>query len=268
MSKETSQLLVENKEIVAPGERIAEGMDYLPGRGTYREGDAIYAQELGLVQIDGRAIKLTPVAGAYNPRKDDTIIVKVFDITMGGWRVDTRSAYSGMIGLRDGSSEFIAKGANLTRFFAIDDYVVAKIVNVTSQKLIDLSAVGPGLRKLRGGQVIEISCKKVPRVIGKQGSMVSMIKDATGCQITVGQNGRVWINGEPKSQILAVETIRKIEAEAHMPGLTDVIKTYLETRVAELGIEVEVREERAPRNRDADNSGNTDFVPPKMEDEE
>lgn len=232
-----SELFVKDREAVAPGEKLAEGMDYIPGKGAYRLNESIYAQELGLVQIDGRAIKLVPLSGAYVPKRDDTIIVKIIDIVMSGWRVDTRSAYSGMIGLRDGSTDFIAKGADLTKYFRVGDYAVAKITNVTSQMLIDLTAVGPGLRRLKGGQVIEVGCKKVPRVIGKKGSMVSMIKNVTGCTIIVGQNGRIWLNGEPRGQVLAVETIHKIVDEAHTSGLTDKIKSYLEERAQDLGIE-------------------------------
>lgn len=231
-----SEILVQPKEVVAPGEELARGMDYIPGRGAYRLHDSIYANELGIVQIDGRAIKLISLSGKYIPKVDDVIIGKIIDVTMSGWRVDTNSAYSGMIGLKEASNDFIARGANLTKYFNIDDFLVAKIVGVSSQKLVDLSAIGPGLRKLRGGQIIEIGCKKVPRVIGKQGSMVTMIKNETGCQITVGQNGLVWISGEPKAQILAVETVEKIAAEAHISGLTDVIKAHLEKRKKELGI--------------------------------
>lgn len=237
-----SELKVKDRDIVAPGEELAVGMDFIPAKGAYRLGESIYAQELGLVQIDGRAIKLVPVSGAYVPKVDDTIIVKIIDITMSGWRADTRSAYSGMIGLKDGSKDFIQRGADLSKYFSIEDYAVAKVIQVTSQKLVDLSVNGPGLRKLRGGQIFEIGCKKVPRVIGKQGSMVSMIKDMTGCFITVGQNGRVWVNGNPKAQVLAIETIKKIANEAHTSGLTDKIKAYLEQRVTELGIELPLEE--------------------------
>ena len=223
-----SEVLVEERQIVAPGQVLATGMDYIPGRGAYRADENIVANQVGLVQIDGRAIKLVPISGKYVPKRDDVIICKVIDIVMSGWRVETNSAYSGMIGLKDGSSEFVQRGADLRKYFSVNDWIVAKVTNVTSQMLIDLSAIGPGLRKLRGGQVIEVGCKKVPRIIGKQGSMVSLIKEATGCQITVGQNGRVWINGEPEGQVLAVKAINKIVDEAHTAGLTDTIKAWLE----------------------------------------
>jgi exosome complex component RRP4 len=152
-----------------------------------------------------------------------------------------------MVGLKEGSSDFIARGANLTRYYAIDEYVSAKVINVSSQMLVDVTTIGPGLRKLKGGQIIQVGCKKVPRIIGKQGSMVSLIKDATGCQIVVGQNGRVWINGEPIAQVIAIETIHKIASEAHTSGLTDVIKTFLEEKTKGLNL---VKEFKDDGNRD------------------
>jgi len=55
-----------------------------------------------------------------------------------------------------------------------------------------------------------------------------MVKDATRCNISVGQNGLIWIDGEPVDELLAIQTIRKIERESHMSGLTDKIKEFLE----------------------------------------
>ncbi len=135
-----------------------------------------------------------------------------------------------MLGLKDATSDFVPKGADLRVYFDIDEYVLATITNVTSQKLIDLSMKGPGLRKLKGGRIIKVNPYKVPRIIGKAGSMVSMIKNATNCKVTVGQNGLVWIQGEPKDELLVIETINKIQAEAHIQGLTDQIKKFLEEK--------------------------------------
>ncbi|MBW2989783.1 exosome complex protein Rrp4 [Candidatus Woesearchaeota archaeon] len=223
-----SKLLVKDKEIVVPGEVLAEGMDNLPGAGTYRKGEEILAGRLGLTYIDGRTIKLIPLSGKYSPKRNDTIICKVIDINFSGWRVDTNSAYSAMLSIKDGSSSYIQKGADLTQYYNLGDYIVAGIVNVTSQKLIDITMKGPGLHKLSGGRIIEINPYKVPRIIGKQGSMVGMIKSATGCRIIVGRNGLVWIQGEPDKELLVEKTIRKIEKESHMKGLTEKIQQFLE----------------------------------------
>ena len=223
-----SKIIVQDKSIAVPGETLAVGMDMLPGSGTYREGESIKANRLGLAVIDGRTIKLIPLSGRYIPKTGDTIICKVIDVSFSGWRLDTNSAYSAMMSMKDATSEFIARGANLTQYYDLGDYVMCKIVNVTSQKLVDVTMKGPGLRKLRGGRVIEVDPNKVPRIIGKQGSMVIMIKDATKGNISVGQNGLVWIDGEPLNELLAIQAMRKIERESHLSGLTDKIKDFLE----------------------------------------
>ncbi len=222
--KET--ILAKDKEIVVPGEIIAQGMSFLPGRGLYREGEQILAQKLGMINIDGKVIKLIPLSGKYLPRLNDNIIAKVIDVLMSGWRFNINSAYSAMLTMKDATSEFIPRGADLTQFYALGDYVVCKIVNVTSQKLIDISMKGPGLRKLVGGRIVPVNSHKVPRVIGKDGSMVSLIKQNTGCQITVGQNGLIWLKGEPEGEILAVKAIKLVESMAHTAGLTDRISEF------------------------------------------
>lgn len=231
MSENKSELKAKDREIVVPGEVLATGMEFLPSYGTYRVGDNILASKLGLVNIDGKVIKLVTLSGRYLPKRGDVIIARVEEIMMAGWRVNTNSAYTAVLPLKDASSEFIARGADLTKFFDIGEHIMAKITNVTSQNLVDITMRGPGLRKLHGGRLIEVSPHKVPRIIGKKGSMVTLIKQFTGCRILVGQNGRVWIQGEtPDMELLTVQTIQKIERESHLAGLTDNVRKYLEKR--------------------------------------
>ena len=224
-----SNLLVKEKEIVVPGEALAEGMDYLPGSGTYRLDDKIIAKKLGLVNISGRAIKLVPLSGRYLPKYGDKIIAQVTDITMNGWIVDINSAYSAFLSMRDASSRFIRKGDDLTKIYDVGDYIRAKIIKVTSQNLVDLTMKEPGLNKLKGGRIIQINPHKVPRVIGKEGSMVSLIKNKTNCNIVVGQNGLVWISSDNfDNELVAEKAIKKIEEEAHLDGLTDRMEKFLD----------------------------------------
>ena len=221
---------VKDKDIVVPGECLAKGMDYLPGQGTYREGENIFSTKLGLISVDGRALKIIPLSGKYMPKRGDTIIGKITDVIMSGWLMDTNTAYHAMLSMKEATSDFIPRDANLRKYFDFGDYVVCKITNVTSQRLVDVTSKGPGLHKLKGGRIIKINTNKVPRVIGKQGSMVTMIKNATGCRITVGQNGLVWLEGEPEKEIIAVEAVKMAEENAHMSGLTDKVKAFLEKK--------------------------------------
>ncbi|MBW2987990.1 RNA-binding protein [Candidatus Woesearchaeota archaeon] len=222
------KLLVQQKQIVVPGEVLAEGMDYLPGDGTFRDKNQIVANILGLVNLKGRLIKLIPLAGKYKPKRDDLVIGRVTDIVSKGWVVDINCAYPAMITLRDATADFIPKDADLSRYFNIGDYVIARITRVTSQNLIDLSMRGPMLKKLEGGRLIKINPTKVPRVIGKKASMINLIKEKTDCQILVGQNGLIWLNGDPKGEILAVNAILKIERESHLSGLTEEIEKFID----------------------------------------
>lgn len=223
----TDKIEVKDKDIVVPGETIATGMSFLPGKGTYRADDKIIAQRLGMISIEGKVAKLIPLTGTYIPKVRDRIVGKVVDVLMSGWRVDINSPYEAVLTLKDASSEYIPRGADLTQYYNLDDYIVCQIVNVTSQKLVDVSMKGPGLKKLKGGRIITIEPPKVPRVIGKDGSMVNLLKEATGCNIVVGQNGRIWISGDPKGEVLLEKAIKKIETEAHLGGLTDRISAWL-----------------------------------------
>ncbi len=225
---ETEKLLVQEKDVAAPGEVLAEGLGFLPGFGTYRDGNNIRAQRLGLVSVENKVVRLIPLSGAYVPKLNDKVVGRVVDVLMTGWRLEINSPYSAVLTLKDATSEFIARGADLTQFYKLGDYVATKITNVTSQKLIDVTMKGPGLRKLHSGRILSVNSQKVPRIIGKGGSMVSMIKDATGCNIIVGQNGWVWLEGEPEAEVIAANTIKKIEESSHISGLTEVIKDYLE----------------------------------------
>ena len=254
-----SELLIKEKEVVTPGQVLATGMDYLPSHGTYRKDDAILANRLGLAIIDGKVIKTIPLSGSYYPKRNDVIVGKVVDILSAGWRVSLNCAYNGMIPVRDGTFEFIPRGADLTRYFNIGDYFVGKITNVTSQMLIDVSVKGPGLHKLRGGQIMIVNTNKVPRIIGKKGSMVSMIKQATDCKIIVGQNGLVWFTGDPKMEYLVRKTITKIENESHISGLTDRIKEFLEKETGKtISSSREPREEFNSNNYSNNGDGKND----------
>ena len=189
-----SELLVQDKTIVVPGEELAAGIDYLPAVGTYRDKDKIIASRLGLLAVEGRALKVIPLTGRYMPKKGDTIIGRVIDVAFSGWRIDTNSAYPAMLSLKDATSEYIQRGADLTRYYDIGDYTVSIIVNVTSQKLIDVSMKGQGLRKLVGGRIIKVNPHKVPRIIaGKRATKSESPKTAKNpCWTIIANGGKSW----------------------------------------------------------------------------
>jgi len=222
-------LLVEEKEIVVPGQIIAEGLDYLPGEDVLREGDHLISTKVGMVTLQGRFVKVVALNGPYVPKRGDIVIGKVVGVGLSGWRLDIGWPFEANLSLKEATSDFVEKGTDLSKYFDYGDYILCQIVNVASVKIIDLSIRGPGLRKLGLGRILSLPSPKVPRLIGKQGSMITMVKDATNCKISIGQNGTVWLSGEdPKLEMLAVKALKKIEAESHTSGLTDRMKEFLE----------------------------------------
>ena len=219
---------VKDKDIVVPGEIIAESMDYIPAPGTYRDGNNIIAAQVGIVSIEGRLVKLIPLSGRYVPRPGDTVIGKVTSVGFNNWFVDIGYANEAVLPLKEATSEYIDKGADLSKYYDFGDYMVCQVIRVTRSMAIDLSMRGPGLRKLSGGKIVYITPSKVPRVIGKQGSMINLIKDKTGCRISVGQNGWVWIQADdPKSEMIATKAVEEIDKKAQNSGLTDEITSLL-----------------------------------------
>lgn len=229
MAKEKT--LVENKDVVAPGEVLAKGMNYLPGKKAFREGERICSSVLGLADVRGRVIKVIPLSGAYMPKKNDVIIGKIRDLSYAGWKVNTSSPYPADLNIGEVADRYIdLDKVDLSEILDIGDYIFAKIKDISESKYIKLTIQDKPYKELKEGTIMKVSPTKVPRVIGKKGSMVKMMKRMSGCDILVGQNGLVWIHGEPEKEELVVKAIGKIEEESHKEGLTDKIKKMLKDK--------------------------------------
>ncbi|MEM3112995.1 MAG: exosome complex RNA-binding protein Rrp4 [Candidatus Pacearchaeota archaeon] len=213
------------REIITPGETIISGPDYLPGEGTRREGNEIVAERFGLIEHSGKLIKVIPLSGVFIPRRGNVIIGQVTDISFNGWMADINAPQSSFLPLSE-VPRYIDKN-NITEFLDIGDFFSAKI-NTIKQKGIDLTLDSKGLGKLEGGMIIFINPNKVPRVIGKAGSMIKLIKDETNSRITVGQNGLVWIRADKvEDELLAKKAIMFVAENSFISGLTEKVSKFL-----------------------------------------
>jgi len=227
MNDEKSMNDENKREIGIPGEIIVTGKDYLPGEGTRREGEEILAEKFGLIDISGRLVKIIPLSGIYMPRPGNVVIGRVLDANFSGWMMDINAPYSSFLPVAE-CPRFI-KG-DLTEFLAIGDMVVCKVDNV-KPKGVDLTIKIRGLGKLENGMIIFINSNKVPRVIGREGSMIKMIKDETRCDIVVGQNGIVWIAGEKvEDELKAKEAIMFVVEKSFVEGLTEKVQEWFNGR--------------------------------------
>ena len=213
------------REVVVPGELLAISSKKA-GVGTYSEGGKIFASQLGIKTVRPDSISVVPLAGQYIPVTGDLVVGKIVDVGASNWLVDINSPYPSPLHVNE--VPWRVEFGETRKFMSVGDIVLLMIVGVDETKRIRVSMQEHGLRKLTGGTVMEVSPSKVPRVIGKNGSMIQMLKNMTSCRIYVGQNGRIWIDGELDSIVRAVQAIRMIEDEAHSQGLTEKVKALLE----------------------------------------
>ena len=216
-------IYVENKDLVIPGQVLSDD-EYYSGRGTFKEDGNICSSLMGLVSLRNKKIRVIPLKSKYVPKKGDVVIGKIKDVRFSMWDVDINSPYSGIL---PAFEVFGREKKELSKVFDIGDVLFLRVVDVDEVKKVKLGLKGRGMGKFKGGIIVEITPTKVPRLIGKKGSMINMIKDKTNCKIVVGQNGLVWVRGEEDMEQLTKEIIHMIEAEAHTSGLTNKVKNKL-----------------------------------------
>ncbi len=214
------------RELVIPGDSLSDS-ELKSGMGTYFDAGKIYASQLGVKNVRAGYINVVPLGGRYIPRPGDYVIGNIVDIGPSNWLVDINAPYPAPLHVND--VPWRVEFGDTARFLKVGDTILVRIQNVDEIKRVHVSMNDHDLRKLSGGFITEISHSKVPRVIGKGGSMITLIKRYTRCKMFVGQNGRIWVDGDPADMMIAVATIEKIDAEAQIVGLTDSIREFLQS---------------------------------------
>ncbi|MEM5792827.1 MAG: exosome complex RNA-binding protein Rrp4 [Candidatus Aenigmatarchaeota archaeon] len=213
------------RDIAVPGELLGSTKTFKPGQGTYVEGDKIYSKFVGILQKTGEYISVIPLSGVYVPQPRDNVIGIIEEVQKFGWIVNLNSAWDGFLSLSEGVDDYVdLRKVNMKKYFDVGDVIYTQVIE-HNRGDIQLSMKNPVARKLKGGVLVKITPSKVPRLIGKQGSMVNLIKEKTKTTIRVGQNGLVWINGENIDK--AIKAIKLIEEKSHIYGLTDEIAKLL-----------------------------------------
>ncbi len=230
-----------SRDLVVPGEILTEDTkNYLPGRGTIfnKDRSKIISLNIGLKQVKRNYINVIPLRGFYTPRPGDKVIALVTDKNPVKYICDINAKDRGILkpkntvargkprGYRGGAPD---RQDNSTEKYDIGDILIVKVLSADRLNKPDLTTVGKYLGKRRDGLVITIDTPKIPRIIGRSGSMIKMLKNLTKSNIFVTQNGRIWLKGEDLAhERLLIDAIRKIEREAHTVGLTDRMSEYIE----------------------------------------
>ncbi|SNQ59478.1 Exosome complex component Rrp4 [Candidatus Methanoperedens nitroreducens] len=212
-----------DKKLVIPGDFLSDDAKQAD-EGTYVENGKVFSSVFGIASLKDH-IRVVPLSGKYIPRAGDMVIGVIKEIAFSNWIVDIRSPYEGLLHI----SEFPRRieSSDMPKYLNIGDSIMTLVRDVDANMKVELTLNDQRLRPVKEGRVIEVTPSKVPRLIGRGGSMIAMLKNETGCNIFIGQNGRVWITGKDKGMDLAARAILKIERETHISGLTDRITKFL-----------------------------------------
>ncbi|MCA1818486.1 MAG: exosome complex RNA-binding protein Rrp4 [Thermoplasmatota archaeon] len=216
-----------DRHLVLPGDTVGDKRS-IPGPGTKKVGDRVVAITAGLLQPLGEKVTVLPMSGSYDPRPGDQVVGVIREANPGNWIVDIRAPW--LCPMHVSEVPWRVDFGETTSYLKAGDAILCKVLFVDDQKKVQVTLKDRNLTKLEGGEIIEVSPVKVARVIGKNGTMLNLIKEYVECWMQVGQNGRIWVNGEPKEVLLAKEVIDTISREGHLPGLTEKVKELLEKR--------------------------------------
>jgi len=215
----------DKREIVIPSQLLGEIKQKKAGRGTFIENGKIYAEILGILSNDSNYINVIPIKGRYDPIEKDLVIGIVEEAMSSSWLVDINAAYPALLHVNE--VPWDVDFGETERYLNNGDSVMAKVLQVDREKKLQITLKDYNLYKLKDGYILNVEPSKVPRIIGKKGSMISLLKKYTKCRIFVGQNGRIWINGSDDGINKVINTIKMIENESLSYGLTNKVEELL-----------------------------------------
>lgn len=131
--------MVDNDEIVVPGEKVGTAEEVIPGRGTFEENGIVYSKGLGSYQFESDEMRAS-VHTLKSPaviRKRDLVIAVVTDIrnSMVVARVVHIVGNDRQIAGETSSSLHVSKVSreyvqDIRRMYRVGDYIRAKVIQV------------------------------------------------------------------------------------------------------------------------------------------
>lgn len=216
------------RKYVVPGDKIIEG-NFRPLMNVIKTGNSIIATRIGIAEAGRDGIKVIPLSGVYIPRVNDIVIGKITDHSSLSWEVDINSCFSAHLPAQDVfGRDFSPARDDMNRQLATGDLITGRIIAFDRTRDPMLTIQDKDLGKIPRGELLKISATRVPRLIGKRGSMIQTIEQATQTRIMIGQNGIIVVTGKRLDGTqLAIRAIKMVEEEAHMSNLTQRIKVLL-----------------------------------------
>src|ERR671921_1737374 len=183
------------RRYVIPGDKIIEG-NYKPLMNVMKSGDYLISTRIGIAEAGKEGVKVIPLSGVYIPRVNDLVIGKVVDRSSLSWDIDINSCFFAHLPAQDVfGRDFSPARDDMNRELATGDLITARIIAFDRTRDPMLTIQDRDLGKIHRGESLKISATRVPRLIGKRGSMIQTIEQATQTRVLIGQNGIIVVTG-------------------------------------------------------------------------
>lgn len=197
------------KKIITPGELITESRKKT-GDNVFIKENKIYSAVLGILNESNDFVSVVPLNGPYIPLKNDAIVCVIKQVTNNGYVIDVNSH----------SNCFLPKSL-VSKELYVGQTLFAKVKETDGTEVTELE----NINILPEGNIIPVSAVKIPRIIGKNESMLNILKTHTQSNILVGKNGWIWCVS--KNFKLLDSAIKLIVDNSQKPNLTNTIEEYL-----------------------------------------
>ena len=194
----------------------------------------IIATRLGWTKEFNNTVSVDPINSAYMPRSGDLIVAVVAEVRNNLWFMNINGPFQGLLpmSLAPWKVEFGAARQHM----GIGDVVLARVQEVDECHNVVLTMKGVGLRRLNQGTIVNVPINHIDRLRGEGNATVQRLRDAADSRIIIGENGRVWIDGNAEGTAWAREAVALTQASGH--------KTTFEAELSAL-------EQNAPKKGDA-----------------
>ena len=194
------------QRLVTPGMTIGSLSGMRVGSGAISQNDEIIATKLGWVRESNGTVSVDPINSPYLPRSGDLVIAHVAEVRNNLWFMDINGSFQGLLpmSLAPWKVEFGAARQHM----GIGDVALARVQEVDECHNVVLTMKGIGLRRIKQGSLLTIPVNHIDRIKGKDNSTIERLKNACDCRIIIGQNGKVWVDGNAEGIAWARKAIQ------------------------------------------------------------
>lgn len=217
----------DDKKVVVPGE-VLRDKKLRPGDKVIKTMKGLVATTYGILSIERNRATVIPYKEIYRPRMDDLVVGAIVGYGNSGWFVDIGSYTKAFLHVSEVINEkFDSRYDELSNYLRIGDIILAKVTDVARLGYFQITIRDKGLGKITDAFFIKVNPVKLRRIIGRRGSMITLIKKNIGGEITLAKNGVIVFKGDYNAYIKLKEIIKLISEKTFASGLTSKVSEIL-----------------------------------------